>query len=524
MNKYLKGLILAVMTLSTVLATSAHAEDKQMRQEFRVGPWYDTTDNQKNKQQLDVVVELPGGMPPLLGNNLKLRINGKDVTEALSVQSFEQSGQELAWVVCIESASALSKPFLKTTQSALLSLFKDRQSLQIALFTFGANLNKTLTFEKNTNPAALTQSIEKLKSQGDSKIKLYQSLMAALDYYEQAALTGSNLPKRKRILVIAQGSDQGSSANYENVVDRARALGIPIDAVGIKPSKKSHTDAAHLDMIADATGGRFVLAADETDLADALTNLHRLLTETKTIVTSFQYDPDRKLMAERAEVVLQLPSSIELIASLDAKNLPVPKVEVPAQQPPPKRQPQTSSLKRFFANINWLLFLGLPLAGSMLYWYLRIHKPQIKSQEGNESQTVVIIGSSDSNKRNLLPSETNLDRKTVVGGQIQPQSGNGIWLEGIGGAVQGLKIHINKPIFTIGANADNDLVIANDDYVSSKHAIIRCDNGSYFIIDQNSRNGIFVNDVRVPSSAYALGFGNRIRIGGSVFEVRKTGG
>lgn len=507
------------MTLGLILIASAHAEDKQMQQEFRAGPWYGSADNPKDKQQVDAVVELPGGMPPLLGNNLKLRINGKEVAEALSVQSFQQSGQELAWLVCIESTGALSKPLLKNTQSALLSLFKDRQSLQIALFTFGTNLNKTLTFEKNTTPAALTQTIEQLKPQADSKIKLYQSLMAALDYYEQAALTGNNLPKRKRILVIAQGSDQGSSASYENVVDRAIALGIPIDSVGIRPSKKSHTDAAHLDMIADATGGRFMLATDDTGLASSLTNLHRLLTETQTVVASFRYTPDQELMADSAEVVLQLPSTTELIASLDANNLPIPKVEpIPKDSKPNTREEhkieKAFSLRRFIVNIDWKWkLIGTFSLVSLLYWFIRRREEPL--EEPPEPPSIKVFPTDQEPALKLNP---NFDRKTVVSGQMQTQ----LWLEGIAGVVQGLKIHVNKPIFTIGASADNDLIIANDDYVSSKHAIIRCDNENYFIVDQSSRNGTFVNDVRVPSSAYTLSFGNRIRLGGSVFEVRKT--
>lgn len=505
MNKYLKVLIFAVMALSPIFTLSAYAEDKQMRQELRAGPWYATPDN----QQRDVVVELPGGMPPLLGNNLKLRINGKDVAEASSVQSFQQSGNELAWLVCIESASALSKPFIKTTQSALLSLFKDRQSLQVALFTFGANLNKTLTFEKNTSPEALTQAIEALKPQGNNKIKLYQSLLAALDYYEQAAAAG-NMPPRKRILVIAQGSNQGNSPSYRNVVDRAIALGIPIDAVSIKSAKKSHhTDAAHLDMIATSTGGRFVSATDETGLADALTNLHRLLTETQTVVASFRYNPDQELKAERAEVVLQLPSTTELIASFDASNLPAPKVEEPS---PRKADDNANQAADSIPHIDWkwMVTSTFFIAGLLLYLFIRY----IKEPTGIPKPIDPIIAIP------IKRTKPNVERKTVVGGQIQPQAD--IWLEGISGVVQGLKTHINKPVFTIGASADNDLVIANDDYVSSKHAIIRCENGNYYITDQNSRNGTFVNDVRIPSSAFALGFGNRIRIGSSVFEIERS--
>lgn len=66
--------------------------------------------------------------------------------------------------------------------------------------------------------------------------------------------------------------------------------------------------------------------------------------------------------------------------------------------------------------------------------------------------------------------------------------------------------------FTIGRADDNALVL-NDKTVSRYHAEITCSHMQYFLTDQESRNGTFVNDSRLmPGSSYHLADGDRIQI------------
>ena len=64
----------------------------------------------------------------------------------------------------------------------------------------------------------------------------------------------------------------------------------------------------------------------------------------------------------------------------------------------------------------------------------------------------------------------------------------------------------------IGSAAGNDLVIANEPSVSRRHAKIECRRGSYRIIDLESTNGTFVNDVRVRG-ALTFKIGDVLRFG-----------
>lgn len=70
---------------------------------------------------------------------------------------------------------------------------------------------------------------------------------------------------------------------------------------------------------------------------------------------------------------------------------------------------------------------------------------------------------------------------------------------------------LNKPLFTIGRKAENDLQLLHDT-VSRQHAEILFTDGRYFLVDVGSKRGTFVNGEQVER--VALEHLDRIRIGG----------
>lgn len=72
-------------------------------------------------------------------------------------------------------------------------------------------------------------------------------------------------------------------------------------------------------------------------------------------------------------------------------------------------------------------------------------------------------------------------------------------------------LSLNKPVFTIGRKAENDLQLLSDT-VSRQHAEIVYDDDTYYLIDIGSKRGSFVNDQ--PVERIALQHQDRIRIGG----------
>jgi len=87
--------------------------------------------------------------------------------------------------------------------------------------------------------------------------------------------------------------------------------------------------------------------------------------------------------------------------------------------------------------------------------------------------------------------------------------------------VAGIRLRIDKPQFRLGRSTDNEVSI-DDELVSKTHAIIEVMENKeasvfdYYIQDQESTNGTFVNDKKI--SLYKLSNGDVVRIGMSNFR------
>src|ERR1035438_984992 len=62
------------------------------------------------------------------------------------------------------------------------------------------------------------------------------------------------------------------------------------------------------------------------------------------------------------------------------------------------------------------------------------------------------------------------------------------------------KIDLDHSPFTVGRKADKDLAIA-DPHVSRDHALIVSEGGQFYVVDEGSTHGTFVNGERVQRKA-----------------------
>ena len=70
---------------------------------------------------------------------------------------------------------------------------------------------------------------------------------------------------------------------------------------------------------------------------------------------------------------------------------------------------------------------------------------------------------------------------------------------------------LDKPVFTIGRKAENDLQLLSDT-VSRQHAEIQFEDETYYLVDVGSKRGTYVNDQRIERCA--LHHQDRLRVGG----------
>jgi len=72
-------------------------------------------------------------------------------------------------------------------------------------------------------------------------------------------------------------------------------------------------------------------------------------------------------------------------------------------------------------------------------------------------------------------------------------------LEVISGPMDGLIYYLKNDIITIGRDETNDFQLSLDLTIGRKHAKIIKENGEYWIEDQNSTNGTYINNQKIKS-------------------------
>jgi pSer/pThr/pTyr-binding forkhead associated (FHA) protein len=73
------------------------------------------------------------------------------------------------------------------------------------------------------------------------------------------------------------------------------------------------------------------------------------------------------------------------------------------------------------------------------------------------------------------------------------------WVVALNGVLRGQDFRLVTGKNVMGTAADCDVVLT-DPYLSSRHAVIRHEDGRFMLVDLDSTNGTFVNDRRVSKT------------------------
>ena len=84
------------------------------------------------------------------------------------------------------------------------------------------------------------------------------------------------------------------------------------------------------------------------------------------------------------------------------------------------------------------------------------------------------------------------------------------WVVALNGTAQGQDFRLVEGKNVMGTAADCDIVLP-DKYMSSRHAVLRYEEGNFVLVDLDSTNGTFVNEAR--ASKEELIDNDRIRLG-----------
>ena len=470
-----------------------------LAEQLRVGPVYT-----KQPGVVSAVIELPPGVTPTAAD-FHLLSDGSPVATAQEIKSFRDSLENLALVICVDVSGTMAHGPLEDAKGALLQFLgkaRDRPGDKIALLSFADEDKIVSSFEKTRDQ--LDDAVRNLRIQGQ-KTKLYQAIFKALDMFQ-----GADLPKRRRIIVISDGKDEGSTGGAVSVTTKSTTLGIPIDTIRHGRIAKQYEEA--LRYLSSTTSGQFQSTSPDLPLPVALEVIYKRLLETPSLVVYFKYQADEAgRPIQKASIELTQLGTPPFRVQI-SETIPAPMVKPPKGLVIPK----------------WFWLLVAVLLGIVLAVLVR---RRIKSQD----QRAKVIEPFESDELDIrLPLDISTEvrprpvvpadgpRRTQVGGYYFPVPKPGqpaVILLGVSGPVEGQRFPVEKEIFHIGASPENDLLIANDEYVSGDHAYLRYEKGNCFLFDNSSRNGTFVNQHAVTNTGVALGLGDYIQIGISTFEV-----
>ena len=496
-------LLLGISLALLLLGHSALAE-----QFLRAGPLY----YDEGRGEVSAVVELPLGVTAKVAD-FRLHLDDKPPVLAHEMKPFRDPDKGLDLILCIDISDTMTGPPLENIKKPLEKFLKKLYSKErlhdhIAVMTFGTKINKMVASVGRSYENPL-RAIDNLKGEGPgSKTKLYQALYQALDHFRSSAQPQDGaVLQQQRIVVITDGKDEGSSTGPEGVIELSKTLGISIDVVGW--GKIAEQDLEPLRSLAENTGGIFDAPPERFGLSDAFKRLYSELRETRSFRVYFKYPvaaAGAPLTEQQVTVELQGSGSANVKAKL-------PHVEPPHVEPVNK-----------WLNIpipNWLVgllaaLLAILVTGLIIGISRRKTKPapvpipEIKTPVVEPVSVPVVI---EEGARRA--------RRTRVSVYFPPPSPGrpAAILVGLSGSVEGREFSMEQELLRLGASPENDIVIEDDDYVSLKHASLRYEKGSLLILDQHSRNGTFVNDIRLADTAWPLTPRDRIRVGEATFEV-----
>jgi hypothetical protein len=439
---------------------------------------------------------LAGGTPRAADFRLKVNghaVDGSDIKPASAVVL------DTSIILEIDQSGSMGAGRIKQIQEALRTVLgKPDSNLNLALWTFDTEVRKIHGFSRD--PAQLSKSIAAISAKygRDSKTKLFEAIELGLS--ELRSRDGKDL---KRLIVITDGRDDGSSISEDVVASKANAQNIAIDVIGF--GDVAAPDAELLARLTKNTGGHFISAHSAQELARELHKLFNIAPP-RVFDVMFRYEPSADgRQADSAEVEYGPPGKASATQPIAQR--------LSAFQAGGSQKPASSDKIRE-GNLDVGTLLGILIGiivAVVLFMMVRKPRPTPPAAPPPPAPPPV------------RPAPARRARTSVGFAFPAPAPGQpAAFLYCTGGPAKGRKYPVEQRVFHIGSGEANELQLS-DDYVSNRHAAIKYDEGNLYLSDSESRNGTWLNDARLDQTARALSPGDRIRTGRSTFELVPPG-
>ena len=398
-----------------------------------------------DRWQIDYMIPTPIDV-----KQTKLKYHGIDIEHTLI--SPPNSKLNTAIMLLIDTSIPMKISFTKGIKPTIKEIFKLRNPWdRWAIASFDSELKIVGDYNQTTPNNALNSILV-----GGSRTELYRASLQAI------SSLATQKTKRRFLFIFSDGEAEDNAYTYQEVISKAKESNVTIISFGYK-------DTIHLQSLRriseESIGGR-LFKADKRRYKLPTGYLNEL---NQTIHNNRLISFDTNLLQPNQ----QGKTTIELIIYKDnnqsiSKEITIPVEKIITPLPTSDVPPQTEEKNLLYYVIGAMVLILL------LLLVLLKSKKEI-SEEVNIVEKFIEI--EEPIKIKELPLEP-------IAYLLTPS---------------GSKKYIYKTHNSIGALNQNDIVIEGE-YISRHHATLDFKDGSFFLIDNNSVNGLYVNYEKINST------------------------
>lgn len=348
----------------------------------------------------------------------------------LNASSIFAPNRELstALIFLVDSSTPMKKFYENGIKPTIKKLYSQKNPWD---FWALAQFDEKLVLRGDFNQSNISESLNKIEIKG-RETELFRFSIDAIKMLKERK------ESRKFLVLFTDGMAEDQGYVFDDVIKKAKQNNITILSFGYK---KTSVAIGNLRRLASDTGGRLWIADERTGKLED--NSYQEFNQFINSGGEIKFKKSQFIPNEKGEEVVTLSVKLEDNNSIKSEiKIPVKKLII---------QEESSSKL-------WLLLLGVMALLFLLFFLLKPKKaPEIKEELPEPKKPKKIL-------KAIAYFET----------------------------VTGAKLYAYKPYSSIGALAENDIVI-DGEYISRRHAALEFKDGEFYIIDTNSGNGTKVN-------------------------------
>jgi len=522
-----------------LLALWMHGQAAPDALHLAAGPTYTSSDGKYAPKfpNVDVVFSLtaPDGSPlQAKAGDLQLSFQGKEAGTATSVRTFEQAGYGVTAILALDASGSMKGAPLRAVHASISKFVNQARSQdRVEVLTFADQTQVDVPF--GADKASLAKELETVQARG-SYTRLYDGLLQALDQFNDSQ------PKRRQIVIISDGHDEGSKPEntLEKVIAKAKYLSVVINSIGLTRDNGQYL--VSLQQLSNQTGGTYVRAHSPQELEGlidqgikstratpvAAFKTSHLPTDGKNQTVQLRWQQG-KLSAPAFIVTPKISAVVNLwiwilggcfvagviLLALSWRGARRRSMRVATASPGMNQQFIPEPMPSFdstpvFADSDPIQSSRTPTVDEGTPRF----EPYPTSQENR-------VAPAYEPARTPIPSSERGKTQLAVFWDT-PEHGAFAHLRIASGELAGQTIAVTVAYFSIGAVDGNLLVIPGDPTISGQHARLLWENAVLKIEDNKSTNGTYVNGIRLEPGRHLLRPGDQIRIGQTLLVLERA--